>query len=74
MPINTGLRESEPAEPPGPTAPRRLGVSRRHDGFAFVGVVKGAGCAPLTLAFCFLDDVGIGRHGDSAPRYRMRSG
>jgi len=29
---------------------------------------------PLTGFFCFVDDVGIGRHGDPAPRYRLRSG
>jgi hypothetical protein len=29
---------------------------------------------PFTLFFCFVDDVGIGRRGDPAPRYRLRSG
>jgi hypothetical protein len=28
--------------------------------------------SPLTAFFCLLDDVGIGRRGDSALRYRMR--
>ena len=30
--------------------------------------------SPLIANFCFLDDVGIGRRGDPAPRCRMRSG
>jgi hypothetical protein len=39
---------------------------------AVVGVMVTPVTAPFTAFFCLLDDVGIGRRGDSALRYRMR--
>jgi hypothetical protein len=41
---------------------------------ATTGVTVMPTTLPFTAFFCFVDDVGIARRGDPAPRYRLRSG